>query len=77
MREPEGFRETIGDIREFFGMEVQMLTVGQVAKYLSCDHRTVKRLIEKKRLQAANIGSGKYEIYRIPIKALARFMTKK
>ena len=77
MRESEGFRETIADIRGFFGMEVQTLTVDQVAKYLNCNRGTVTRLIEKKRLQAADIGSGKYGVYRISIQALARFMTTK
>ena len=78
MREAEGYRNVIAAIREVYGMEVQALTVEQVAKCLSCDRRTVTALIEKKRLHAVDISNGKkHSQYRIPIESLARYLTKK
>lgn len=59
-------------------MEIQALTVDQVAKCLNCDNRTVRRLIENHKLHAVDIGNGKQnKQYRIPIVELARFITKK
>ena len=47
MREAEGYREVLLAIREAYGMEIQALTVPQVATCLNCDGRTVKMLIVK------------------------------
>lgn len=78
MRENEQFRETLGDIRATFGEGVKMLTVQQVGNYLSCDRRTVAALIRKNKLVGVNINPiGKNSTYRVPVEALARFITKK
>lgn len=78
MRENEQFRETPGDIRATFGEEVKMLTVQQVGNYLSCDRRTVALLIRNNKLVGVNINPiGKNSTYRVPVEALARFITKK
>ena len=78
MRESEGYRETLADIKQVFGSNVGMLTVNQVAQYLNCDRRTVVQIIKKGKLHAKNIGlSNKNCIYRIPMDSLARFMTNK
>ena len=78
MRESEGYRETIGSIREAYGMEIQALTLAQAAKCLNCDRRTVTVLIAKKKLHAVDLSIGKKNHnYHIPIDALARYLTKK
>jgi excisionase family DNA binding protein len=78
MREAEGYREVLLAIREAYGMEIQALTVQQVATCLNCDERTVKMLIVKKKLHAVDISFGKKNHrYRIPVDALARYLTKK
>jgi excisionase family DNA binding protein len=78
MREAEGYREVLLAIREAYGMEIQALTVPQVATCLNCDGRTVKMLIEKKKLHAVDLSLGKKNHrYRIPLDALARYLTKK
>ena len=61
MREDEGYREVLLAIREAYGMEIQALTVPQVATCLNCDERTVKMLIVKKKLHAVDISFGKKE----------------
>jgi excisionase family DNA binding protein len=78
MRENEHFRETLADIRLTFGEEVKMLTVQQVGDYLNCDRRTVSALIRKCKLSATDINPyGKNSTFRVPVEALARFITKK
>ena len=78
MREAEGYREVLLAIREAYGMEIQALTVPQVATCLNCDRRTVNILIEKKKLHAVDLSWGKKNHrYRIPVYALARYLTKK
>lgn len=74
MRENQGFRETIADIKQTFN--AGMLTVNQVATYLNCDVRTVKRLIDTRALSALNLSTKKNKQYRVPCEALARFITK-
>lgn len=76
MRENENFREMMADIKLEFG-DIKMLDVAQTAKMLNCDRRTVKLLIEKKKLPAVDISTGVNKIYRIPATSLARFITKK
>ena len=77
MRENENFRETLADIRATFGNEVKMLKVPQVAAYLNCDRRSVKHQIEKRKLDAVDIGNGVNKEYRVSVESLARFITKK
>lgn len=78
MRENEHFRETLADIRTTFGADVKMLTVQQVGDYLNCDRRTVSALIRKCKLPATDINPyGKNNTFRVPVEALARFITKK
>lgn len=76
MRENENFREMMAEIKLEFG-DIKMLDVPQVAKLLNCDRRTVKLLIEKRKLPAVDISTGVNKIYRIPVDSLARFITKK
>lgn len=76
MRENENFREMMAEIKFEFG-DIKMLDVPQVAKLLNCDRRTVKLLIEKRKLPAVDISTGVNKIYRIPVDSLARFITKK
>lgn len=77
MREVEGYREVLLAIREAYGIEIQALTVAQVATCLNCDRRIVNMLIAKKKLHAIDISFGKKNhSYRIPVDALARYLTK-
>lgn len=74
-REKRDYRANIASIREMFP-DAGMLTVPQVATWLSVDRRTVTALIERRRdpLVAVDIGSGnKNKVYRVSIEALARF----
>ena len=44
MREREGYRELLADLREHFGTNHNLLTAKEVAQYCGCDARTaVKR----------------------------------
>lgn len=74
MRENQGYRDTYADIRATFN--VGLLTVKQVAEYMNCDHRTITRLIQKKKLPAIDLSAGVNHQYRVTIDALARFVTK-
>lgn len=74
-RERRDYRANIASIREMFP-DAGMLTVPQVATWLSVDRRTVTALIERRRdpLVAVDIGNGnKNKVYRVSIEALARF----
>ena len=74
-REKRDYRANIASIREMFP-DVGMLSVVQVAKWMSVDRRTVTALIERKvdPLLAIDVGAGsKNRIYRVSVEALARF----
>ena len=76
-REKRDYRANIASIREMFP-DAGMLTVPQVATWMSVDRRTVTALIERRRdpLVAVDIGSGnKNKVYRVSIEALARFVS--
>lgn len=76
-REKKDYRANIASIREMFP-DVGMLTVPQVARWMSVDRRTVTAMIERRRdpLVAVDVGSGrKNKVYRVSIEALARFVS--
>lgn len=76
MREKQDYREVLADIKLDFG-DIKMLTVKQAAKLLQCDTRTIKVLIESRKLTAVDIATtGVNKQYRIPAASLARFITK-
>lgn len=74
-REKRDYRANIASIKEMFP-DSGMLTVLQVAKWMSVDRRTVTALIERKRepLVAIDVGKGiKNKVYRVSVESLARF----
>lgn len=74
-REKRDYRANIASIREMFP-DAGMLTVVQVAKWMSVDRRTVTALIERRvnPLLAVDVGAGsKNKVYRVSVEALARF----
>ena len=75
-REKMDYRSNISKLKEDFP-GVGALTVKQVAQWLSCDVRTVKAVIERRRdpLVAVDVGNGKNKVYRVSIEALARFVS--
>lgn len=75
-REKTDYRANIANIKEMFP-DVGALTVDQAAKWLSVDRRTVKSLIQRRcnPLPAVDIGVGKNKVYRVPVEALARFIS--
>lgn len=75
-KERADYRTNITNIKETFP-NVGALTIEQTAKWLSVDRRTVKSLIQRRYnpLPAVDIGGGKNKVYRIPIEALARFIS--
>jgi hypothetical protein len=76
-REKKDYRANIASIREMFP-DVGMLTVPQVATWMSVDRRTVTAMIERRRdpLVAVDVGNGKKnKVYRVSIEALARFVS--
>lgn len=74
MRENRGYREVMADIRSTFN--VGMLNIQQTAQYLNCDAKTVRRLIEGKKLPAIDLSVKQNKLYRVPAETLARFITK-
>lgn len=75
MREKQGYRENLEIIGEAFPGK-HMLTVEEVSDYLGCDRKTITRLIEKGKLVAIDIGSGKNSHYRVPVRELARLSAR-
>lgn len=76
-REKRDYRANIESIREMFP-NAGMLTVPQVATWMSVDRRTVTAMIERRcnPLLAVDVGSGsKNKVYRVSIEALARFVS--
>lgn len=72
-RETEGYRETLEMLREAYP-EKAVLTIKEVAECLNCDKRTVTSLINKGVLPGINVGVGKYKVYRVSIRTLAKFL---
>jgi excisionase family DNA binding protein len=54
--------------------EMELYTVDECAELLKCSGKTIRRLLEKKKLQAFDIGAGERKIYRIPAEELERFL---
>lgn len=75
MREKDGYRENLEIICEAFPNK-KMLTVSEVAKYMSCHRSTIINLIETGKLVAINVGVGKYNVYRVPIREVARLSAR-
>lgn len=76
MRECVGYREQIEALALVYPGKVS-LTISETAKALGIDRRTVKALIERKKLYAIDISMGdKYTRYLIPITAIAKILTK-
>ena len=74
-REKEGYRENLEILGEVFPGK-KMLTVEEVSDYLGCDRRTITNLIKKGRLVAIDLGSGKYNVYRVPVREVARLSAR-
>lgn len=75
MREKEGYRENLALIVEAFPGK-KMLTVEEVADYLGCHRSTITGLIKRGKLVAIDVGIGKYNVYRIPVRELARLSAR-
>ena len=72
-RERCDFRANIVRIEEMFPGE-GMLTVSQAAKWLKVDRHKVASLIERGKIAAVNVGTGKQKAsWRVSVEALARF----
>ena len=74
MREKEMYRDNLMEIREAYP-DKRCLTVQEVAEWLCIDRRSVTKLIEEKKLPAANIATGTNKSYRVSIESLARFLS--
>lgn len=70
-REIEGYRERLAELNELFPHQT-WLSQSDVARYLGVDRRTVRRLIDNKKVTAYDVGVGDYKIYRIDKHELAR-----
>lgn len=46
MRERDGYRDVVADLREYFGKDHNLLTAKEVAKYCGRDPRTIARLYD-------------------------------
>ncbi len=57
-------------------MEKKFYTVLECAEFLNCSDKTIRKLIEKKKLFAHNIGAGQRKVYRIPASELELFLKK-
>lgn len=44
MRELEGYRDVLADLREYFGPDHNLLSAKDVARYCGCDPRTARDL---------------------------------
>ena len=53
----------------------QLLTVAEVAGYLTLSKRTVYRLIDEGELQAIKVTEGGH--YRVPLSSVAQFLTRR
>ena len=73
MRDKQGYREQIERLAEIYPGKIT-LSLSETASVLGIDKRTVIAMIERKKLLATDISSGrKNERYIIPITAIARF----
>ncbi len=43
MRERDGYRDLVADLREYFGKDHNLLTAKEVARYCGRDVRTIKK----------------------------------
>ncbi|HIE29472.1 TPA: DNA-binding protein [Candidatus Poribacteria bacterium] len=57
--------------------EKEFLTIKNAAKLLDCSEKQIRRFIEKDMLKAADIGTGKRRIYRIPREEIMRFVEER
>ena len=71
-REIEGYRDALAEIMEAYPGK-KMLSVKEAAEFLNCDRRTVTALVDRGELVGCNVGLGKYKIYRVSVKDLAKF----
>ncbi len=55
---------------------MELYTIDECAKLLKCSDKTVRRLIEKKKLLAHDIGAANRRVYRISAEELDRFLEK-
>lgn len=69
-REIEGYRERLAELNELFPHQT-WLSQSDVARYLGVDRRTVRRLIDNKKVPAYDTGVD-YKIYKIDKHDLAR-----
>lgn len=73
VREKLDYRANLSRLCEMFPGD-GMLTVSECAKWLKCDRQKVTALIERDKLPAVNVGSGrKYASWRVSVESLARF----
>lgn len=72
-REIEGYRDYIAELNEAYPNQ-RSLNIGEVATFLGVDRRTVRRLIDKRRLAAYDIGVGAYKVFRIDKADLAKYL---
>lgn len=56
--------------------EKNFYTVPECARSLECSDKTIRRLIEEKKLLAHDIGAGNRRVYRIPVEELERFLSE-
>ena len=75
MREKEMYRDNLMAIKEAFPGK-RCLTVPEVAGWLDVDRRGVTKMIEEKKLPAANVSAGTTnKVDRVSIESLARFLS--
>jgi len=56
--------------------EKNFYNVPECARFFECSEKTIRRLIEEKKLLAHDIGAGNRRVYRIPVEELERFLEK-
>lgn len=73
MRDKQGYREQIERLAEIYPGKIT-LSLTEAASALGIDKRTVMVMIDKKKLPATDVSTGKKnKRYIIPITAIARF----
>jgi len=56
--------------------EKKFYNVPECARFLECSDKTIRRLIEEKKLLAHDIGAANRRVYRIPVEELDNFLSK-
>lgn len=56
--------------------EKKFYNVPECARFLVCSDKTIRRLIEEKKLLAHDIGAANRRVYRIPVEELDRFLSE-